>query len=97
MQNVDELLKRLDNQYGLEYHSETEDGFTLYQESKVRKDRICQDAILTIRAQQAENAKLRQTLEMLWMQYNLFVDVENDAIASKCKNYVEAALTKETP
>ena len=227
MQNVDELLKRLDNQYGLEYHSETEDGFALYQDSKVRKDRICQDAILTIRAQQTEIERLskpkdisnnlfsgdyarndiedyisenlegefdlswdnydwsleikgvskefvllehhqkwfhdagflkiyvskdgtaevysfydyeikaktfpakvfacspykpkeeilkrfrslkaeierlngeyvglRQTLKMLWMQYILFVDVENDEIASKCKNYVEAALIKETP
>ena len=53
--------------------------------------------IATLEAAQAENAKLRQTLEMLWMQYILFVDVENDEIASKCKNYVEAALIKETP
>ena len=53
--------------------------------------------IATLQSAQAENAKLRQTLKMLWMQYILFVDVENDEIASKCKNYVEAALIKETP
>ena len=53
--------------------------------------------IATLEAAQEENAKMREALKMLWMQYMLFVDVENDEIASKCKNYVEAALIKETP